>query len=324
MQSRIDAPGIYAGISNEDYHAEICPAPALTGSLAATIIDKSPLHAWHQHPKLNPNHAPDGANNLDFGRAAHAMVLEGRDIVDVVDESVLDSKGKPVKSFQAKAAQEMQAESRKNDRAALFPSDYDAIHRMRAAYEAFCSRVPQLRAALDDGIRVEHSAVWQEEGGFWCRARPDVILPEGERFFINYKTTSGSAQPAAWAANNLYSGNDISDAFYTRGLRRLGLDVLGTIFVVQEKTAPFACSAVAVSPEGQSEAMDKVEDAIRIWSRCLVTDEWPGYPTDVYHHDISWMASKRRAVRDDAAEAAGVKPFELGFEMQKPLPKREG
>ena len=47
----INTPGIYE-IPATEYHADPCPEPSLSASVARTLIDRSPLHAWMKHPKL--------------------------------------------------------------------------------------------------------------------------------------------------------------------------------------------------------------------------------------------------------------------------------
>ena len=37
-------------LSPADYFAEPCPEPALTSSGIGTLIGRSPLHFWHEHP----------------------------------------------------------------------------------------------------------------------------------------------------------------------------------------------------------------------------------------------------------------------------------
>ena len=41
------------------------------------MLDRSPLHAWHAHPRLNPNFEPRAASStLDLGSVAHRVLLE--------------------------------------------------------------------------------------------------------------------------------------------------------------------------------------------------------------------------------------------------------
>ena len=80
----ITEPGVY-DIPAEIYHADPCPEPSLSSSVATALIDRSPRHAWQAHPRLNPVHEPDNRQDFDLGKAAHALLLEGRDVAEIVD-----------------------------------------------------------------------------------------------------------------------------------------------------------------------------------------------------------------------------------------------
>ena len=57
MSDRISEPGVYS-LPDDAYHADPCPGPSLSSSVAKLMLDRSPLHAWHAHPRLNPNFEP--------------------------------------------------------------------------------------------------------------------------------------------------------------------------------------------------------------------------------------------------------------------------
>ena len=72
----INTPGIYE-ITATEYHADPCPEPSLSASVARTLIDRSPLHAWMQHPKLGNQQEEKPAARLSLGSAAHSVILQG-------------------------------------------------------------------------------------------------------------------------------------------------------------------------------------------------------------------------------------------------------
>ena len=39
-------------VTHEQYLADPCATPSLNQSTAHVMLTKSPLHAWHQHPRL--------------------------------------------------------------------------------------------------------------------------------------------------------------------------------------------------------------------------------------------------------------------------------
>jgi len=80
----ISAPGIYA-IPAAQYHGDPAPEPSISASLIRMLLEASPLHAWRAHPRLGNCGEDRKTAESDCGTAAHALLLEGRDIVDVID-----------------------------------------------------------------------------------------------------------------------------------------------------------------------------------------------------------------------------------------------
>src|SRR4051812_33404504 len=99
----ITTAGIYTDISAADYHADPCPTASLTQSIAKVLLAKSPLHAWHAHPRLNPDYQHDDATKFDVGNIAHKMLL-GRGKEIVVIEGFDDWRTKAAKDQREEAA----------------------------------------------------------------------------------------------------------------------------------------------------------------------------------------------------------------------------
>src|SRR4051794_11565577 len=73
--------GIHLDVPPSEYFADPCSQPSLTQSIAKLLIDRSPLHAWYSHPKLNPDFKPDDSTKFDVGNIAHKLLLgRGKDI----------------------------------------------------------------------------------------------------------------------------------------------------------------------------------------------------------------------------------------------------
>src|SRR3990167_10985225 len=60
-----------------DYIADPAPSPSLSSGIARAILEESPLHAFHKHPRLNPHYLQDHKTAFDLGTVAHAVLLEG-------------------------------------------------------------------------------------------------------------------------------------------------------------------------------------------------------------------------------------------------------
>jgi hypothetical protein len=69
----------------EKYHADPCAVPSLSSSIIHILCSQSALHAWTAHPKLNPAAVQEEAQHFDIGKIAHALLLEGEWIAEVLD-----------------------------------------------------------------------------------------------------------------------------------------------------------------------------------------------------------------------------------------------
>src|SRR6266487_3828456 len=101
---KIEKPGLYPDMPVEDYFADPCPAPSFTQSLAKLLLEKSPLHAWYAHPRLNPDFRPDDDTSYDVGNIAHNLLIgRGKQIV-VLDEQFEDWRTKEARRLREEAA----------------------------------------------------------------------------------------------------------------------------------------------------------------------------------------------------------------------------
>lgn len=256
-------PGFYR-LNERLYHDDPCPAPSLSGSLAALLLNRSPLHAWFNHPRLNPAFEPVETSRLDLGSGAHKLLLgEGADIEIIGADS-----------FQTKAAREARDTARAAGKIPLLDKDYARAAAMAKIASPFLATT---------GLRIgaftpEQVIVWRE-GQAWCRGMMDAISND-HTVILDYKTTAASARPDA-AERSLYDLNyHFKAAFYERGLDVLCPETVGRrrfVFLFQEIDAPYACSIIEPSPGGLTIGRKQMTYAIRLWQRCMAENNWPGY-----------------------------------------------
>jgi hypothetical protein len=265
----IDRPGIYT-IPAADYHADPCPEPSLSCSIAKMLCFSSALHAHHAHPRLNPSAEPENGEHFDIGTAAHALLLEGVNTIALIDAA----------DWRTKAAKEARDLARAAGKVPLLAHvAQDVI----AMIEAFRGQLDQHRdggAEMFTGGEPEQTAIWLE-GDVWCRARLDWI--RADPYAIDdYKTTSGSANPEKWARTMFDAGHDLQAAWYLRGLRAITGDRLDDPaafrFAVQETFAPYAVSVIALNPDAMFLAEKKCEYALEQWREAMASHDWRGYP----------------------------------------------
>ena len=282
MTTRIlTSPGIYDEIPAEEYHRDLCPEPSLSAGIAHRLISRSPLHAREAHPRLNPRHQEQEAGHLDFGSAAHSLLLEGMDICEIIEAD----------SWRSKAAQEQRDAARASGLIPLLQKDWERMCALVDAVKAQTARLDVHPRPLTDG-KAEQTLIWQEDG-VWCRARIDWLHTTGD-VIDDLKTTGTTASPYVWARNRLFAdGKDLQCAHYLRGLNVLtGVDATWR-FVVVETEPPYALSVVSLAASALEIAERKRQRALELWKRSLDTDDWPGYPREVaYAEAPPWEESR--------------------------------
>ena len=272
--------GVVDALPILDYIKDPAPDPSLSASIAHLLLTKSAKHAWLAHPRLNVHWEPDASAASEIGTIAHAMLLEG-------DESrvvIIDAD-----DYRTKVAQAKRDEARATGKLPILAARMDDVRAMVVEARVAVAR-SELRGLLDGG-RMETTLIWQE-GGAWCRCRPDIIN-EGLGVLVDYKSTGGSAEPDAWSRGPLLgNGYDLQGAMQRRGAAALlGGDDWGVVYMVQETDPPYAVSFVGLDSQFTIFADAKLDAALATWRTCLATNEWPAYP-----ERICWASPPEYAV----------------------------
>lgn len=279
---KITEPGIYANITEAEYNDDPTEEVSLRSSIAWKLVERgsTPRHAWFSCPRLNPNYKAEHRNTFDIGRACHAMLLGKGSGYAVIHHD----------NYKTKAAQEMRAAAYQNGKIPLLQWEAAQVKAMaKAARE-------QLQALVDAGTmpvmpfgrdETEVTIVWRDRGVL-CRARLDYLPNDGEALY-EYKTTNASADPVLWQWRQFRQlGYDHQLAFYRRGLENLKIANSPSFgCVVQETFEPYLLSFVRIDDEVIMRADEKVQQAMKLWARCLKTGEWPGYSTAGYDIELT-------------------------------------
>lgn len=273
MAMTITEPGLYPDFAPEAYHADPCPAPSLSSGVARMLLDASPLHAWTNHPRLNPDFEPIERSLFDFGACAHAILLgKGRGI-EVIDAD----------DWRKKATQEARDEARAAGRTPILGKDYDRAEKMVAAARGQIAAIPTLAKAFGPAGQSEVVIAGQEQG-VWYRGMADRLLIDGSDVtMVDFKATSASAHPAAVSRRLFDAGYDFQAGFYRRLLALVRPEAHRFRFVLmtQENEPPFALSAVELDHASWVLAEKRIMAALGLWKRCLDADRWPGYPAAI-------------------------------------------
>ena len=274
----VQAPGLYV-MGLEDYLADPAPEPSLNASLAHLLLSRSPMHARLAHPRLNPALVRETADHFDLGTVVHELVLEGADRICEI----------AAKDWTTKAAKRSRADARA---AGQIPLLTYQLHTVRAMADAIQYQVEDFPepVPLRNGL-AERVLLWQE-GAIWCRARLDYLHVDF-RTAEDLKTTSESAEPAAWTRNLFDHGHDLQAAFHSRGVQKVCGELPEFRFLVCETKPPYALSLIGLDPMALDFAHQRMRAALDLWAHCHHTGVWPGYPTrPVYAEVPPWIRTR--------------------------------
>ena len=268
----ITEPGIYPHVATNDYLADPCPDASLNASIAKVLVDRSPMHAWHAHPRLNPKWKQDNDTKFDVANVAHALLLgRGKTFVPA-----------PFDSWTTKDAREFRKLQHLAGHIAVLDKHLDQARAMVGAARQQLAELGCPDAFGVDGAS-EVMAV-ANEGSIWLRCLIDWIAP-GMTHAYDYKTTKGSASPAALEYKMAEDGWDIQAATQERILDQLRTDGVGRRrwrFVLQEAYPPFALTLAELPETVMEMGRRKLASASTLWRMCMQTGQWPSYKTGMY------------------------------------------
>lgn len=267
-------------ISPEEYHADPAPAPSLSASIARTLLDRSPLHAHREHPKLGGERTPPSAT-MDRGALIHRLVLgKGADL-EIVD----------AKDWRTKAAKEARAVAHEMGRIPVLARQHAAA---KKAADAILARL------VDRGVELtgesEVAIVWREAaatGDIWARGLLDHLLLD--RGVIYDLKSTENAHPRACARKIVDLGYDIQAAAYDRALTALRPELVGRVrfeLLFVEHEPPYDVTIARLPGVLRELGERRWLRAVEAWSGCLARDSWPGCSDGtVILEPPGWLAS---------------------------------
>lgn len=254
-------------VSDVDYHND--RTPMLNQSTAKVLLDKSPLHAYHQHPALG-GHQFRPTKAMERGTLMHRLVLgKGPEIVAVGEDS-----------WRKNVAREARDAAHARGAVPVLAKDMDP------ALEA--AEIIRRRLTEDYGIPLdgasEVSVYWDETASdgsaVRCRGRLDHVPKpiDDPRDIIDLKFTA-DASPDVVAGLIFRMGYDVQGAAYTRAIEK-EFDAEGEVrfrWVWVEPEPPYAIFVSSLDAEYRAVGERRWMKAVDAWAECLGTGKWPGY-----------------------------------------------
>jgi len=285
---RIATPGIYPEVDPHHYHADPCPTPSLSNSIAKTILEHSPEHAWIEHPRLNPEFERKEQKKFDLGNAAHTLFLgRGKRFSVLPHENYLTKQAKLDRDAAIAA-----------DKQPILEEQFERARTMVSAAKIQLNEYPD-----EDGVPMiadfQHGVaevmLAARDGDDWFRTLLDW-WPQSQRVIYDYKTTGVSIAPGELDRKMWLDGWHIQAAFHEFLLEILDPTFSGRRkhrFVVQETFEPFAIQVAQIPEDALTIGRKQVANARRQWSQAMAKKQWPGYPREIcYPHIPEWAENK--------------------------------
>lgn len=277
-----------------EYHADPCPLPSLSASCAKTIISKSLLHAWFQHPK-NPSAPPFKPSSvMEMGKAVHAAVFGGAD-VEII----------PADSYRTKAAKEAREAATEAGKTPILQKDYDQIEAMaKTARERF--------TGLYGGeYHAERVAIWRcPRTGGWRKAALDTSA-KAAPIIVDYKTTKAGVDDESCKRRIFDMGLHIQAAAYEEAMEQLNPEWAGRVrffFQWQEQDEPYALSRpIEMGEAAMTLGREQWKTAGAMWDAAVKHNEFPGYgtsPTEATPPPWEMSRWEERVLSDETLNAA--------------------
>lgn len=199
------------------------------------------------------------------GRAAHVLVLEGRERYEhefAVGGPINPKTGKPygsgTKAF-AEWAKRIGKPVISDDQAAVIEQMDDAVRSHLFAAELLCEGVAE-------------GVVRCEFAGHTCQSRIDWINPLHERGIVDFKTCHSLDD---FELDARAFGYVHQMAFYRALVAETSGFVLPVHLIAAEKREPYRCGVWQLSPRVLDAAQQENEQAMRELTQCRQTGTWP-------------------------------------------------
>ncbi|ENI0750192.1 exodeoxyribonuclease VIII [Escherichia coli] len=257
-------PGIYYGISNENYHA----GPGISKSQLDDIADTPALYLWRKNAPVDTTKT----KTLDLGTAFHCRVLEpeefsNRFIVAPEFNRRTNAGKEEEKAFLMECAS--------TGKTVITAEEGRKIELMYQSVMA----LPLGQWLVESAGHAESSIYWEDpETGILCRCRPDKIIPEFH-WIMDVKTTADIQRFKTAYYDYRYH---VQDAFYSDGYEaQFGVQPT-FVFLVASTTIEcgrYPVEIFMMGEEAKLAGQQEYHRNLRTLSDCLNTDEWPAIKT---------------------------------------------
>lgn len=260
----------------------------LSPSVANTLLQRSPLHAWSQH-RLLGGVEKEVTPQMEKGKVIEAMLLGGEAGLTIIDAD----------DFRKKEAQAARDAARA---AGLTPVLIGKMEGYQKAVDAIRENAAAFGITFKGDKQV--TTLWNHTVNLFngphdvpCKGILDIRnLEEG---FIDDLKTTENAHPLACVRKILTMGYDVQGAGYKEGTELNNPKAAGRLrvrMIFCETTAPYAVQPVWITGEILELGQQKWDRACKAWGECVATKKWPSYSSTIYAPDVPTWAKDQEAI----------------------------
>lgn len=253
--------------TEEYFNQSKCNVPAFSYSVAKTLIQKSPRHAYLEHAKLG-GQAKERTKSMDIGQAVHTALLGKGD-------KFIKS---PYDDFRSKEAKEWR-DSQPSDVIILKSNEFEKIDEIKSHFYAQmmdCGLWGVFESSQNELI-AEY-----EYDGIYTISMLDAFN-ENYGVIFDIKTTT-DASPDACQRKIIDFGYDLQSTLYKKAVEIIRPNLTGKvrfIFLFIEVEAPYCLTSIELDNMFQYIGEFKLNKAANIWRECIDTNIWPNYSQDI-------------------------------------------
>ncbi|WP_298967683.1 PD-(D/E)XK nuclease family protein [uncultured Methylobacterium sp.] len=294
---RVAGPGLYR-MPAEAYHADPCPAPSLSSSIAKLLVEQSPAHAHAAHPRLGKV-GQDGNNPTrpkEIGAVAHKLILgQGVEVVAIDADDYTSGKVRLAR-----------AEAYGEGKTPILNADRIVAERLAQRVEMRLAAVPGCSGFFDAPAEVV--GVIRHRSGAWLRTMMDRVEIHATHAVIwDVKTGDVPAAPHTLGRRIVNMGMEVQAALYVRVLETLLPHLAGRVtfrWIFVENEAPNALVVAEADATTLGIGGRKLALALDRWNTACAKDSWPGYPAAIIRPEFPAWAEAQWQEREEREDAA--------------------
>lgn len=229
---------------------------------------KSPAHYLAEQEKPR-----EETKALKLGSAIHHLVLQS----DFADHYAIAPGGIDKRTSAGKAAW-AEFQTLNAGKTILDPDDAEVIAHVSASMK---QKLKEL------GVSIVQSEMMIAVDYCGCPIKSAIDIVGSDGYLWDLKTTSDDASGRGFLSTVRTFRYNLQAHFYRTAYEiQTGERPRGFRFLVTEKEPPYLSAVYELGPNLMSYAIEDFEKATKLYSQCVLLDQWPGYPEEPQVIDV--------------------------------------